>query len=186
MKKSLFALMMVLTFSFMSLPSTLFQVESVYAQEEVSAAEPVEISVAAPEAQVEQPAPEVKKELPQIPEGDPLATLWKLVTDWKTASPVALGILFVMFIAQLSKAGWIESIFAMLKWENALEWKRAIITLTSIVYGFLFYLQNGSAWSASLLAVISAVGAVGIYEGFKGLYYLISGKKKAKLALVKA
>lgn len=97
-------------------------------------------------------------------------------------SPIAIGILLIMFVAQASKSGWLESLFGMFGWKNALEWKRTIISITGVLYGIFYLINTGSQASAAVVAILSAGGAVALFEAGKGIYYLIGGKKKAKVA----
>lgn len=131
------------------------------------------------EASQENPSQPVIKASLEIPEGDPAASLVKLVTDWKKMSPVAIGILLILFVGQASKSGWIESLFGMFGWKNALEWKRTIITVTGVLYGIFYLISTGSQTSAAIVAILSAGGAVALFEAGKGIYYLLGGKKKA-------
>lgn len=130
--------------------------------------------------EVEQKTPSVTSEVKaEIPEGDPIASLVKLITDWKSMSPIALGIALVILLVQISKAGWIESLFKLFGWSHVLEWKRAIVTISGVVYGVLYLINTGSHWlSALAVAVLSSGGAVAIYEAIKPLF---PNKKKTEV-----
>jgi hypothetical protein len=149
----------------------------------VSSVHAQEVSVPAVVVEAPKEAPSISS-LPSVPDGDPLATLGKIASDWKTMSPVAWGILLVLLVCQASKHGWIESVFTWFGWQHVLEWKRAIIALTSLAYGGLYMFQGGSPASAILLALISAFGAMGTFESIKGVWYLIVPKKKPAQQLV--
>lgn len=106
----------------------------------------------------------------EVPEVDPAKAIVELVTNWKTMSPVAIGSMIILILVQILKSSLFGQFF------KHLEWKRLLITILGVIYGILYLVSTGTSWlSAAVIGLISAGGAVAIYEAVKPLLE----KKKA-------
>lgn len=165
-----FALVMLFALS-ISLPFTSVGLFA-YAQDEISIDqnEIIESAYIVKLDPITVQANQVKAEFPQAPEGNPQETLTLLIKDWRNLSPIAIGILFVLFMVQASKAGWVETVFNFFGWKHVLEWKRFIVTFFGFIYGLLFLISTGSSYlNATVVFILSSGGAVALYEGAKPL-----------------
>ena len=103
-----------------------------------------------------------------VPEGDPLASLIALISNFKAMSPIAIGIGVVTIAVQALKAFVGESF----------KYKRLSVTVLGVVYGVLVSVSNGMGiLEALVLGLLTSGGAVAIYEAIKGLSLVARDKR---------
>ena len=94
-----------------------------------------------------------------IPDVDPLAKLLELILNFKTMSPLAIGMVVIVIGTQLLK-----------KLLPAWPYNRLTVAILSSLYGIVFAFSQGITWSNALVMVlITGGGAIAIYEAWKGL-----------------
>jgi hypothetical protein len=90
----------------------------------------------------------------EVPEGDPLAAALALWTQWKTATPIAIGSLIITFVVQ-----------ALKKFLPSSGVTRVVVVLGGVAYTILQKIMTGMGWAEALVLVLLTMGgAVLIYE----------------------
>ncbi len=102
-----------------------------------------------------------------LPEADLGKILLQLLTNWKTLGPLGIGMLVVLALTQLLK---------LVKLPSA--WNRLTVTVLSVAYSVLLGLSQNMSLGAILVAtLLTAGGAVALYEAIKGVIRLKVPKK---------
>jgi hypothetical protein len=90
----------------------------------------------------------------EVPEGDPLASALALWTQWKTATPIAIGSLIITFVVQ-----------ALKEFLPSSGVTRVVVVLGGVGYTILQKIMTGMGWAEALVMVLLTMGgAVLIYE----------------------
>ena len=89
----------------------------------------------------------------EVPEGDPLAKLLELITNWKTLTPIAIGSGAVVVVQLLRK---------FLPTSNI---RRALVVVLGVAWAVFQGLLNGmGALDMIVMVLLTSGGAVLIYE----------------------
>lgn len=95
----------------------------------------------------------------EIPEGDAVQLLLKLLTQWNSLSPLAIGAILIVIAVQALKA--------LL---GDFKFKRVVIVALGIVYAIIQSRIQGLDLSSSIvMALFSSGGAVALFEAIKPL-----------------
>lgn len=106
-------------------------------------------------------------QLPEIPDVDTFQQAMTILKNWRTMSPVALGVAVVIFFTALLK-----------KNIPGFKYKRLTVTVLAVAYGILVGAQAGLGWAeTAVAALLTGGGAVAIYEAWKGTKAVV-GKVK--------
>ena len=90
----------------------------------------------------------------EVPEGDPLAALLDLITNWKALSPIGLGSGIIVVVVQ-----------SLRKFLPSSNIRRAIVVVLGVVWAVLQGLLNGmGALDMIVMVLLTSGGAVLIYE----------------------
>lgn len=105
-----------------------------------------------------------------VPDVDPFPALFELIKNWKSLSPLAIGMTGIVVTIQVLKMFFTN-----------FKYGRLAVTVLSVLYAVLL---KKTAGIGSLDAVISVIivggGAVAIYEAWKGLKSLVMGKESSE------
>jgi hypothetical protein len=101
-----------------------------------------------------------------IPDGDIGQVIVQLLTNWKSLSPLALGMAAVVISAQIIKA-YVGDGF---------KYKRLLNLFLACLYGIGLAIQSGMGWLPALVSIlVTGGGAAALYEALKGVGILKSG-----------
>jgi hypothetical protein len=102
-----------------------------------------------------------------VPDVDPFTALFELIKNWKTLSPLAIGMTSIVVIIQVLK-----------RFLTNFKYGRLAVTVLSVAYAVLLKMSEGiSTLDAAISVIIVGGGAVAIYEAFKGIKSLILGEE---------
>lgn len=105
----------------------------------------------------------------EVPSVDPLQALADLVLNFKSMSPIGIGMALIAILTQLTKvvpffAGW--------------KYTRFMVVALGQLYAIGYMVSTGSSWlNAAVMGLIASGGAVAIYEAFKGAKQAVTGSK---------
>lgn len=105
-----------------------------------------------------------------VPDVDPFPALFELIKNWKTLSPLAIGMTGIVVIIQV-----IKMFFTNFKYG------RVAVTVLSVAYAVLLKKSEGiGSLDAAISVIIVGGGAVAIYEAWKGLKALVMGEESSE------
>jgi len=91
----------------------------------------------------------------EAPEGDPLASLLALITNWKASTPVVLGSAVVAFVVQAAR-----------KFLPSGAVRKGLVVVGGVVWAvFQSMINDGMGWlDGAIMVLLTMGGAVAIYE----------------------